>query len=843
MNAEIYFPREGKAFGQTSETGFEKTVQKLNDINFHIIYKTEINLTEKSITEALKVSESGDEKIGMIMIADALSRDSEDNAREFFESIGVLGKIRRIEAPSVDPENEDSSQTNNGHPSDSKNKKRRKSKNLPAEPIDITQGIITVEDKPVYAYSIEYNNKILVLLPKHDVLNTSFMTVLYSICQKLSAPTGKRAFWKTFIPCHGDRPLDVVRKIILILAICTFVVSSYILVQILVVEPAVNDKMTDDIKGLLVSTPEEEDDDGSHKTPKLPTDGSEGVISDFSELLKANPDTIGWINIPNTIIDFVVVKPQEGVDPEYYLHRDFYGNYSKYGTVFMDYRSSLDSKNMIIHGHHMQDGRMFANLAYYVERGDNYGINFYKKTPVFTFNTIYEKSKWKIISVFKTNTLEQHGTPFIYLRGSFVSDYDFLNFVYELRVRSLINCPVDLNENDTILTLSTCAYDFDDFRIVIVARKVRDGESADVDVSKAVENPTPLYPDVWYNYYGGVRPNVTSFQEAYNNKEIDWYDGDKQWSVNDDEELERVLTEGKKNAENMLHAFVDKIEYAEQQQQEVNQLVEEYVTMFHEAESAADVNRLYNEAIDKIRQIKTRQQVEDEASAQAELSRQREEQEARQNSERELSAKKQSGISEMRNSIAGNSYRQTQASEVEKLLEDYTKKIYDAKTIEEIEELTKAGINALADIKTADEMDEEESKAAEASEKAAKEAAEKAAREAAEKAAREAETSRQAQERAAAELKAAKEQALAELDDYVNPDDYPTEARGKLQAIISSAKATISDDNILTTPDAVSNMVSTTKQQIDECISNIESSPEPEPEPEPVEENTDIPEE
>ena len=819
MNAEIYFPREGKAFGQTSEKNFDETIRKLNDINVNIIYKTEINLNEKSISEALKVSESGDEKIGLILIADVLSEDSSEKAKEFFESIGILGKIQRIEAAYLDPED-------NGSKSDSstgqsgKRKKSRKNKNADAEPIDISQSIITVENRPVYAYAIEYNNKLLVIMPKYDVLNISFTAELYSVASAVANPSSKEAFWKRFIPCAGDRPLDVVRKIILILAICTFLVSSYILVQILVVEPATNDKMTDDIKDLLVSTTEGEKDD--HGTPKkevsrLPTDGSEGVISDFSQLLKANPDTVGWINVPNTIIDFVVVKPQDGVDSEYYLHRDFYGNYSKYGTVFMDRRSSLDSKNMIIHGHHMQDGRMFANLAKYVERGSEYGINFYKQTPVFTFNTIYEKSKWKIISFFKTNTLESQGAPFNYLRGDFVSDYDFLDFVYNLRVRSLVNCPVDLNENDTILTLSTCAYDFDDFRIVIVARKVRDGESPDVDVSTAVENPSPLYPDVWYNTYGGTKPNVTSFQNAYNNGEIYWYDGDKQWSLNDDEELERVLNEGKKNAENMLRAFVDEIDYADKEQAQVDELVEKYIESFKNAESASEVNSLYNEVIAEIKKIKTREQVDAENSAEAEKSRIEAEKQASIQAQNELKAKKQSAVTEIRSSIAGNEYRIKQADDVTKLMEIYAKQIGDSDDIDEIEDLKKKCIEELAKIKTAKEMDEEESKAAEES---SKKAAEESSRKAEEESKR-AEESRREAERIAQELANARIEAVEEIESYVNPDDYPAEIKGKIQAIIGSAKSTITDENILTTVSAIENMVSRTKQQIDDCIAQL----------------------
>ena len=97
MNAEIYFPRNGKAFGQTSERSFEVTIKKLTAENVNIIYKTEINLTEDSIKEALRVSDSGEEKIGMIFIADALSEDDPDKAKEFFESIGVIGKVNKLE--------------------------------------------------------------------------------------------------------------------------------------------------------------------------------------------------------------------------------------------------------------------------------------------------------------------------------------------------------------------------------------------------------------------------------------------------------------------------------------------------------------------------------------------------------------------------------------------------------------------------------------------------------------------------------------------------------------------------------------------------------------------------
>ena len=326
------------------------------------------------------------------------------------------------------------------------------------------------------------------------------------------------------------------------------------------------------------------------------------TLLDFSKLIETNPDTVGWIKVPNSVIDYVVVKPPED-DPEYYVKRDFYGDQSNYGTIFLDSRSQLDSKNIILHGHNMQDGRMFSSLKNYLDLG------FYKTTPTFTFNTIYEKNDWKVISVFKTNTMEAQGEVFNYLRGSFESDYDFLDFVYNLRVRSVIDCPVSVNENDILVTLSTPCYDMEDFRLVIVARRVRDGEKTSVDVAKAKINSQPLYPDGWYSSFGGTKPTVTSFQKAFKNNKINWYDGNSTWKSEDDNELQKVLTEGKENAKRMLRESYNKNDYETEQQQEIESIINKYMEQINNATVANDVNKLYAAAINEINNVKTKKQL------------------------------------------------------------------------------------------------------------------------------------------------------------------------------------------------------------------------------------------
>ena len=81
-------------------------------------------------------------------------------------------------------------------------------------------------------------------------------------------------------------------------------------------------------------------------------------------------------------------------------------------------------------------------------------------------------------------------------------------------VRSIINTGVDVKPSDELLTLSTCSYEFKDARYVVVARKVRFGESATVDTSGATMNPTPLYPDIWYQLFGGTKPDEQQLKAA-----------------------------------------------------------------------------------------------------------------------------------------------------------------------------------------------------------------------------------------------------------------------------------------------------------------------------------------
>lgn len=281
---------------------------------------------------------------------------------------------------------------------------------------------------------------------------------------------------------------------IIFIAIMAVLISGYFLIKFFYLEPKQNEETNEDIRGIYYSRENKEES--------------------FDELRKINKDIIGWIKIENTPIDYPVLESAN------YLYKNYKGEYSRYGSIFTDNSSKLENnpQNIILHGHHMNNGSMFASICDFAD------LTFYKANPTFKFDTIYEKGNWKIISVFKTNTDPAHGEVFDYFISDFGNSKDnFLEYIYQVRLRSIIDTPVDINEDDKIVTLSTCSYELKDFRTVVIARKVRENEDENVDTSQAKYNAKVLYPDAYYKKFGGSKPEVTNFKTALKEGKINWY--------------------------------------------------------------------------------------------------------------------------------------------------------------------------------------------------------------------------------------------------------------------------------------------------------------------------------
>ncbi|WP_170885448.1 class B sortase [Bacillus alkalicellulosilyticus] len=192
-----------------------------------------------------------------------------------------------------------------------------------------------------------------------------------------------------------------------------------------------------------------------------PKESNEPIIQEpFESLLDINEDTVGWISIEDTKIDYPIVQRD---DNEYYLTHDFEQTPSKAGSIFMDFRNASDftDRHSILYGHHMRDGSMFKGLMAFRD------IEFFEENQVFSVQSLYEETRWEIFSAYVTDT------TFYYIVTDFDTDEEYLDFLHELQVRSLHKTDIELSSDDQILTLSTCAYDFNDARFVVHARKIQ----------------------------------------------------------------------------------------------------------------------------------------------------------------------------------------------------------------------------------------------------------------------------------------------------------------------------------------------------------------------------------
>lgn len=184
------------------------------------------------------------------------------------------------------------------------------------------------------------------------------------------------------------------------------------------------------------------------------------VSVDFESLKQKNPETVGWIKVNNTEIDFPVVQTK---DNDYYLRHSFDKTYNIAGWIFMDYRAKRDGtdKNITIYGHNMKNGTMFTSLKNilneeWYSNKDNLEVTYIDEEGIHTYQvfSIYQVEK----ETFYTN-------------NSFNSDKEFENFINTIMKRSKVDFGVEVGIDDQILTLSTCANNIN-YRVVLHAKKI-----------------------------------------------------------------------------------------------------------------------------------------------------------------------------------------------------------------------------------------------------------------------------------------------------------------------------------------------------------------------------------
>lgn len=309
---------------------------------------------------------------------------------------------------------------------------------------------------------------------------------------------------------------DTARKVVFIIAIITIIGCLLVLGKLYFFDPymATRNESTaqnDIIKETYLTGSKAESDMRKQLQEEFPgVEFPPSMLIKYGRLYAANQDLAGWINIPAFGIDMPLAQ---GKDNSEYLKKDIYKKWTQYGVPFIDYRNNtyfLD-RNTVVYGHNMRySDKIFGMLEDYKT------VDGFKRAPVIKCNTIYDDYTWKVYAVFITNSAakDDNGYVFNYTFTNLTNE-KFESYIKEVDKRALYKTGVDMLPTDSILTLSTCCYDFDSAKLVVVARLLRDGESADVDTSKASANPNPKYPQAWYNSNNKTNP----------------YAGDAKWYV------------------------------------------------------------------------------------------------------------------------------------------------------------------------------------------------------------------------------------------------------------------------------------------------------------------------
>lgn len=208
---------------------------------------------------------------------------------------------------------------------------------------------------------------------------------------------------------------------------------------------------------------------------------------------KYNPDVVGYIRIPDTILDHPLMQTK--TDEEFYLNHDLDKKYNSHGIPFLSKDSEIEKKgcNMVIYGHniHKISRDIFCDLAYYED------IEYYKAHPI--IETISESGtrKWLIFAYFITDNSEEGAFRYSdYTR--FLAAKDLDEFLQQVKDRNWLDVPVDIEYGDSLITLSSCSNELagkGTNRMVVIGKLLKTDEEYTEIVEKAHKNEAPLIPE------------------------------------------------------------------------------------------------------------------------------------------------------------------------------------------------------------------------------------------------------------------------------------------------------------------------------------------------------------
>lgn len=234
----------------------------------------------------------------------------------------------------------------------------------------------------------------------------------------------------------------IIKIILLGICLVIFIYSAYNIYNYIKEENA-NKKLKNElIEDVITEVPSTELTKNEEKIP---------ISVDFSTLKEKNQDIVGWIYSKDTPINYPVVQAK---DNQYYLHRLINGEYNASGSIFMDYRNNpnLEDNNTIIYGHNMKSDEMFGTLQNYKNQ------EYYDNHKILYYFTQEKKYEIKLIAgytasleddIYNLNEINQEQKEKLLQKSDFKSD-------------------VNINQNDKLITLSTCSYEYEDARYILI---------------------------------------------------------------------------------------------------------------------------------------------------------------------------------------------------------------------------------------------------------------------------------------------------------------------------------------------------------------------------------------
>ena len=251
--------------------------------------------------------------------------------------------------------------------------------------------------------------------------------------------------------------------------IISLIIAAFCIVQIFLWNKDNNkvNEITEDINSEKIVKEERTDTAENINPPENKDDDYWNYIKmdmmsvNFDELKNKNSDTIGFIKVNGTNVNYPIVQT---TDNSFYLKHAFDKSKNSAGWVFADYRNDMVNfdKNTVIYGHSRSNQTVFGSLKKVLNKSW-YGN---KNNHIIKLSTPTENTLWQIVSIYTIK-------PESYYITTKFSDSQFKTFIQTIKDRSEINFSGTLNENDKILTLSTCEDVAGTTRLVIHAKLIK----------------------------------------------------------------------------------------------------------------------------------------------------------------------------------------------------------------------------------------------------------------------------------------------------------------------------------------------------------------------------------